>query len=126
MTFTDEGFVKVHNTGFLRYGKPYTIRGANYWYGMNMACVLGGNRTRLDIELDQLLAMGVNNLRIMAASEGPDDDDQLFRMQPSLMTSPGTYNEDVFQGLDYLLDAIGKRNMTAVVTLSNFWHWSGG
>lgn len=114
MAFTDDGFVKVLDTGFLRNGKPYTIRGANYWYGMNMASDLGGNRTRLGIELDQLLAMGVNNLRIMAASEGPDDVNQLFRMQPSLMTSPGTYNEEVFQGLDYLLDAIGKRNMTAV------------
>ncbi|KAI8344517.1 glycoside hydrolase superfamily [Chlamydoabsidia padenii] len=128
MTLMDktDGFVKVHKTGFVRDGKPYFIRGANYWYGMNMGSVLGGNRTRLDTELDQLLSIGVNNLRIMAASEGPDDQEQLFRMQPSLMPSPGNYNEQVFEGLDYLLDAMDKRQMTAVVTLGNFWHWSGG
>ncbi|CAO3585291.1 unnamed protein product [Absidia cylindrospora] len=88
--------------------------------------LLGGDCSRLEIELDQLKAMGCNNLRIMAGSEGPNDQKQLFRMQPSLMTSPGNYNESIFQGLDYLLDAMGKRDMTAVVTLSNFWHWSGG
>ncbi|KAG1078184.1 hypothetical protein G6F42_024387 [Rhizopus arrhizus] len=68
--------------------------------------------------------MGVNNVRIMASSEGPDD--QPYRMRPSLQPNLGEYNENIFQGLDYLLDAISKRNMTAVMTLSNFWHWSGG
>ncbi|KAI8084647.1 glycoside hydrolase superfamily [Halteromyces radiatus] len=122
----NDGIVSIDKTGFKRYGKTYLIRGANYWYGMNMGSLLGGNRVRLDTELDQLVAMGVNNLRIMAGSEGPDDPQQTFRMQPSLMTSPGIYNEQIFQGLDYLLDAMGKRNMTAIVTLNNFWHWSGG
>ncbi|ORZ10747.1 glycoside hydrolase superfamily [Absidia repens] len=122
----DNGFVRVSSGGFMRNGKPYYIRGANYWYGMNMGALLGGDRSRLETELDQLKTMGCNNLRIMAGSEGPNDQKQLFRMQPSLMTSPGNYNESVFQGLDYLLDAMGKRDMTAVVTLSNFWHWSGG
>ncbi|KAI8344518.1 glycoside hydrolase [Chlamydoabsidia padenii] len=121
-----DGFVKVHKTGFTRNGKEYKIRGANYWDGMNLASTQGGNRTRLNIELDQLKALGVNNLRIMGSSEGPNNKSAFFRMQPSLMISPGKYNEDVFVGLDYLLDQMAKRDMTAVVTLGNFWHWSGG
>ncbi|KAI8351816.1 glycoside hydrolase superfamily [Choanephora cucurbitarum] len=84
----------------------------------------GGDRARLCQELDQMKAMGVNNLRVMASSEGPDD--QPYRMRPSLQPSPGIYNQAIFEGLDYLLDQMGQRNMTAVMTLNNFWQWSGG
>lgn len=123
------------------------IKGANYWQGINLAATkeYGGDRDRLNSELDQLVNMGVNNLRIICGSEGPDD--QPYRMRPSLQPLPGQYNQGIFCGLDYLLDAMSKRNMTAVseccfscfyllmhwvtdlyyiVTLSNFWHWSGG
>ncbi|CEG67983.1 hypothetical protein RMATCC62417_04322 [Rhizopus microsporus] len=124
--FTKETMVKVEGNQFVLDGQTYLIKGANYWQGMNLGAVesAGGNRTRLNEELDQLKAMGINNLRIMASSEGPDD--QPYRMRPSLQPSPGKYNEDIFEGLDYFMNEIGKRNMTAVLTLSNFWHWSGG
>ncbi|KAG2194812.1 hypothetical protein INT46_011773 [Mucor plumbeus] len=119
-------FITVQNTQFYKDNRPYFIKGANYWQGINLAAntEYGGNRNRLNNELDQLQKMGVNNLRIMASSEGPDD--QPYRMRPSLQPSLGEYNENIFRGLDYLLDAISKRKMTAVMTLSNFWHWSGG
>lgn len=98
----------------MRHGRPYRIAGANYWQGMNLASdsSWGGNRTRLESELNELSNIGINNLRIMASSEGPDD--QPFRMRPSLMPAPGVYNEHVFAGLDFLLDAIGRHSMTAV------------
>ncbi|KAL0083215.1 glycoside hydrolase family 5 protein [Phycomyces blakesleeanus] len=122
---TDE-FVKVDGQGFTRLGKPYLIAGANYWQGMNLGAdkCNGGDRDRLTKEIKQMASMGINNLRVMAASEGPDD--QPYRMRPSLMPAPGKYNEAIFVGLDYLLDTMGRYNMTAVMTLSNFWHWSGG
>ncbi|KAI8583313.1 hypothetical protein K450DRAFT_223006 [Umbelopsis ramanniana AG] len=120
------GYITVNGTRFLQNGEPYYIAGANYWQGMNLASDFswGGNRTRLENELAHLQSIGINNLRIMAASEGPDD--QPFRMRPSLMPSPGIYNEHILTGLDYLLDALDKHSMTAVVTLNNYWHWSGG
>ncbi|KAI7906703.1 glycoside hydrolase superfamily [Cokeromyces recurvatus] len=120
-------FVTVKGSQFYRNGERYMIKGANYWQGMNLAAPtreLGGDRTRLLIELDQLQKMGVNNLRIMASSEGPDEEP--YRMRPSLQPSIGHYNEHLFEALDYLLDEMSKRGMTAVMTLSNFWHWSGG
>ncbi|KAI8062085.1 glycoside hydrolase superfamily [Gongronella butleri] len=120
----DEGFVTVRDGQLFRHGARYTVHGANYWHGLNLGSTQGGNRARLDEELDQLAALGVNHLRIMAASEGPDEESQ--RMRPSLMSSPGEYNETIFQGLDYLLDAMEKREMTATMVLGNFWHWSGG
>ncbi|GAQ88142.1 endo-1,4-beta-mannosidase [Klebsormidium nitens] len=40
---------------------------------------------------------------------GPDD--MPYRVTPSLMPSSGIYNEEVFKGLDFFLDALRKRNM---------------
>ncbi|KAI8062992.1 glycoside hydrolase superfamily [Thamnidium elegans] len=119
-------FVSVNGTQFSLGDQLYTIRGANYWQGMNLGAVAdyGGDRFRLTEELDQMYDMGINNLRVMAGSEGPDTEP--YRMRPSMQYAPGQYNEDIFQGLDFLLDEMYKRNMTAVMTLNNFWQWSGG
>jgi mannan endo-1,4-beta-mannosidase len=84
----------------------------------------GGNRERLLRELDRLQKMGVRNLRVMAGSEGPDTEP--WRMLPSLQTSPGKYNQQVLDGLDFLLAEMKKRDMYAVMCLNNFWPWSGG
>ena len=36
------------------------------------------------------------------------------------------YNEDLFEGLDYLLAEMVSRKMKAVLYLNNSWEWSGG
>ena len=48
----------------------------------------GGDRAKLVRELDRLQAMGITNLRIMAASEGPDAEP--WRMVPALLGNLGT------------------------------------
>ncbi len=118
-------FIKTDKTSFIRHGKPYTFMGTNFWYGLNLGSKgPGGDRARLIRELDQLAAMGVKNLRVMAGSEGPDTEG--YRMLPSLQPSPGKYNEDVLEGLDFLLAEMAKRDMVAVMCMNNFWNWSGG
>jgi mannan endo-1,4-beta-mannosidase len=118
-------FIKVKGTGFEVGGKPYYYLGTNFWYGLNLAAKgEGGDRERLLRELDRLKAMGVTNLRVVAGSEGPDTEP--YRMLPSLQTEPGKYNENVLDGLDFLLFEMGKRNMVAIMCLNNFWNWSGG
>lgn len=118
-------FVTTEGTSLVIDGKPYRFLGTNFWYGINLASAgPGGDRARLQRELDRLAAMGINNLRIMAGSEGPDSEP--YRMVPALQTSPGVYNADVLDGLDYLLDEMRARKMYAVVCLNNFWNWSGG
>ena len=119
------GFVTVKDTHFEINGKPYYYLGTNFWAGLNLGSKgAGGNRDRLLRELDRLQGMGVTNLRIMGGSEGPDT--APFRMAPSLQPSPGKYNEEVLDGLDFLLNEMHKRNMYAVLCLNNFWNWSGG
>lgn len=122
--YTQE-FISVRGQHFYHHGQAYYIMGANFWYGMNLGSLeAGGNRDRLVAELDQLKALGINNLRIIAGSEGPDT--APWRMSPSLQSAPGVYNEALWDGLDFLLAEMKKRQMTAVVCLNNFWPWSGG
>ena len=68
--------------------------------------------------------MGVKNLRVFGSSQGPDS--ITGRVVPSLEYDKEVYNQDVWQGLDVLLDEMGKRSMKAVVVLSNFYPWTGG
>jgi len=119
------GFVRVAEGRFLRDGKPYTFLGANFWYGMNLGAEgPSGNRARLTRELDRLAALGVTNLRILAATEGPES--APWRILPVLQPSPREYREEFLLGLDFLLQEMKARGMVAVVCLNNFWPWSGG
>lgn len=118
-------FVKATNLSFEKNANPYFVFGTNLWYGMNLGMEFPlENRPRLLRELDRIKAMGLNNVRIMATSEGPENEP--FRVTPALQKNPGAFDETVFQGLDFLLDELKKRDLTAVVCLGNFWHWSGG
>lgn len=118
-------FVKTDGGYFTRGGAPYYFIGANFWQGMNLGSKgPGGDRARLGRELDRLKALGVSNLRIVAASEGPDTEP--YRMVPALQKKPGVYDPALLDGLDYFISELGKRGMTAVVVLNDFWHWSGG
>lgn len=118
-------FVKVHNGRLSLDDQDYLYVGTNFWYGANLGSLgVGGNRTRLIKELDHLHALGVDNLRVQAGTEGPDTEP--WRILPSMQYSPGLYNDEVLAGLDFLLYEMGKRQMRAVMCLNNFWHWSGG
>ena len=118
-------FVTVSDGKFMLDGRPHYFVGTNFWQGMNLG-VDGpsGDRNLLIAELDRLQRIGVTNLRVMAASEGPNTEP--YRMVPALMASPGEYDEDVLDGLDFFLAEIGKRDMKAVMVLNNTWQWSGG
>jgi mannan endo-1,4-beta-mannosidase len=83
-----------------------------------------GNRQRLIEELDLMKANGIDNLRVLAGAEGPDGEPR--RVSPALQLSPGVYNEELLEGLDFLLAEMGKRDMVAILFLNNAWEWSGG
>lgn len=116
--------MKRDGTSFTLDDKKYFFIGANYWEGMNLGAPIHGNLGRLKRDLDDMKSVGINNLRIMGSTQGPDDRPK--RIVPSLETEKGKYNNDIFQGLDTFLDEMDKRSMKAVVVLNNFWEWSGG
>src|SRR5437868_3805487 len=63
-------FVQRSGTTFRRGGKPYRIAGTNMWYAAYLgAAAPMGNRDRLKRELDRLIALGIDNVRILGSSE---------------------------------------------------------
>lgn len=119
-------FISLNEEGqFVRDGKPYYFVGANFWYGAILGSTgRGGNRPRLIKELDFLKSMGVNNLRVLVGADGREG--VKTRVEPSLQVEPGVYNDTILDGLDYFMNELKKRDMTAVLYLNNSWEWSGG
>jgi mannan endo-1,4-beta-mannosidase len=121
-------FVQTKQQQFFLHSKPYYYIGANYWYGS----VLGLQKDRqkgferLRTELDFLKSKGINNLRVLAGAEGEGLVNGVQRVGPPLQTEKGKFNASVLDGLDILLNEMSKRNMKAILFLSNNWEWSGG
>jgi len=124
----NQGFVKRDKQQFILNGKPYYYVGVNYWYGGLLALQKDSLRGKLRLikELDFLRSKGINNLRVLVGAEGSGVINAVKRVSPALQTTQGNFNDDVLQGLDFLLMEMGKRNMKAVLYLSNNWEWSGG
>lgn len=115
-------FVFVEDGQFIKHGKPYYFVGTNYWYGPLLGAP-NGDRDRLVNELDNLVAHGINNLRVLVGGDGGITDSSI---KPALQIAPGVYDENLLIGLDFLLAEMAKRDMEAVLYLNNNWIWSGG
>ncbi|MBQ1637157.1 MAG: beta-mannosidase, partial [Bacteroidales bacterium] len=118
-------FVTVKDGHFVRDGKPYTFIGTNFWYGPILASEgRGGDYDRLVRELDALKELGIDNLRVLVGGDGADG--VYSRVEPTLQTAPGVYNDTLLVGLDRFLVELGKRDMQAVLYVNNSWEWTGG
>lgn len=115
--------ITVKGTQFYKGDKPYAFIGTNYWYGSLLASKKVGDRKRLLRELDLMQKNGIDNLRILVGADGGKYD---FTVRPALQYEQGKYDEDLLDGLDFLINEMGKRKMYAVLYLTNNWEWSGG
>ncbi len=121
----DSVFVTVKDGKFYIGDKEYRYVGTNFWYGAILASEgRGGNRERLLQELDDLQAIGIDNLRVLVGGDGREGIPS--HIAPKLQTEPGVYNDTILQGLDYLMAELEKRNMKVVLYFNNAWEWSGG
>jgi len=117
-------FVRRTGMSFRLGSEPYRIAGTNMWY----AAYLGadapiGNRDRLKREFDRLAALGINNVRILGSSEFSPLKNSV---RPTFRNRTRHFNETLLRGLDNALAEMGKRGLTTVIYLNNFWEWSGG
>lgn len=121
-------FVSVRGHQLVLKNKPLYYIGTNYWYGG----LLGLNKDpkrgkqRLQKELDLLKFYGIENLRVVVGAEGSGLINGVERIGPPLQPQQGVFDETVLKGLDLFLAEMAKRNMKAVLVLSNNWEWSGG
>jgi mannan endo-1,4-beta-mannosidase len=115
--------VRVRNGRFQLRGQPYFYIGANLWFGCYLCdAALPGGRQRFIRELDQLQQLGVNNLRLLAGSETSPLAGAIPR---GITRAPHDWDEDLLRGLDFCLAEMAKRDMRAILFLSNYWQWSG-
>ena len=100
-------FVKVEDGQFVCENYPSHFVGTNFWYGAILGSEgVGGDRERLEAELDTLKALGMVNLRVLVGGDGPDGIPT--RVSPTLQKEPGVYNDTLFRGLDYILAEMKK------------------
>lgn len=127
-THAQSSFISVKKQQFMLNKKPYYYIGTNYWYGGLLALMKDPvhGKQRLIKELDFLHSKGVNNLRVLGGVEGTGKVNGVSRVSPSLQPEQGVFDTALLKGLDFLLYEMGKRNMKAVIYLSNNWEWSGG
>jgi mannan endo-1,4-beta-mannosidase len=117
-------FVRRSGSKFFLDERPYRIAGTNMWAAAYLGAAAPiGNRDRLKRELDRLAALGINNVRILGSSEFSPLKNSV---RPTFRNRTSHYNEALLRGLDHALAEMGKRGLTAVIYLTNFWEWSGG
>lgn len=128
ISLAQTGFVKTRGHQFTLDNQPYYYIGANYWYGGHLGLEKSDVRgiDRMRRELDFLKKNGVTNLRVLAAVEGSGIITGVNRVESPFQPERGVFDESKLNGLDLLLSEMGKRNMKAVLFLSNNWEWSGG
>ncbi|XAR59604.1 Mannan endo-1,4-beta-mannosidase [Bertholletia excelsa] len=112
-----QGFVKTGGTHFVRNGRRVYVSGFNAYWMMYMA---SDNSTRplVSSALAQASMRGLKLARTWAFSDGPS-----YR---SLQPFPGSYNEQVFEGLDYVIWEAGKQGISVILSLVNNWEDYGG
>jgi mannan endo-1,4-beta-mannosidase len=119
------GGLEVRGTRFYRDDKPFYVSGFNYWSALPLSRegnTAGWDQLRRD--LDGLQGAGINMLRIMGSSEGPDTEP--LRIVPSLQPAQGQYDPAGVAGLLRLVQELEQRKLYAILIMNNFWHWSGG
>ena len=120
-------FIKQRDTHFYKGDArhPYYFVGTNLWYAPILASEgQGGDLPRLCRELDSLKNIGVDNLRILVGADAGSAN--VTSVAPVLQSKPGVLNDTLLAGLDRMLAELEKRDMYAVLYLTNSWDWSGG
>jgi len=119
------GALEVRGTRFFKDGKPFFVSGINYWAGTTLS--RAGNISGLDQvkrDLDGIQAAGLNMIRTMGGTEGPDSAPE--RIVPTIQPALGQYDPAGVAGILGFADELQKRGLQGIFMLSNFWHWSGG
>ena len=119
------GGLEVRGPRFVKDGKPFFVSGFNYWAGPTLG--RDGNTAGWDQvkrDLDGLQAAGINMIRVMGATEGPDTEP--FRIVPTIQPALGQYDPAGIGGVVRFADELKRRGMFGIFTMNNFWQWSGG
>ncbi len=115
---TPTEFVRRAGTRFILDENSFHFVGSNTYYLMVYSVARDNLRPKVDEVLQEVSARGVKVVRTWAFNDGQGWN--------ALQTSPGVYDEAVFQGLDYLLYKAQQLGLKLVLVLVNNWSEYGG
>ncbi|GJM93650.1 hypothetical protein PR202_ga10228 [Eleusine coracana subsp. coracana] len=111
-----DGFVKVQGTRFVLNGNPFFANGFNAYWLMTFASN-PAQRSKVSSALSQAAGSGLSVARTWAFSDGGSN---------ALQYAPGQYNENTFQGLDFVLSEARKYGIKVILSLVNNYDTFGG
>ncbi|KAI4366358.1 hypothetical protein MLD38_022245 [Melastoma candidum] len=111
------GFVETDGARFVLNGSPFYANGFNaYW--MMVIAADPSQRGRVSSALEEASGRGLVIARTWAFNDGGG--------WMALQSSPGSYDEQVFQGLDFVVSEARKYGMRLVLSLVNNYDSMGG
>ncbi|KAE9586752.1 hypothetical protein Lal_00004602 [Lupinus albus] len=112
----DEGFVKAKGVQLMLNGSPYYANGFNAYWLMYIASDTS-QRNKVTSTFQEAANHGLNIARTWAFSDGG---------YKPLQNSPGSYNEEMFRGLDFAIAEARKYGIKLVLSLVNNYESLGG
>lgn len=112
----DGGFVKARGVQLMLNGSPYYANGFNAYWLMYFASD-PSQRNKVSSAFQEAADHGLNIGRTWAFSDGG---------YKPLQYSPGSYNEEMFQGLDFVVAEAGKHGIKLILSLVNNYENLGG
>jgi len=119
-----EGFVRASGNKFTINGCDFVFAGFNVWQAVELGSNLQVNRgnpkpgrEHLTNILNEAASSGLKVMRVWAHT---------IRPERPLQPSPGQYDEEVFQGLDWINDECSKRGLKVIWMFADNWYDVGG
>ncbi|XP_010926118.1 mannan endo-1,4-beta-mannosidase 1 [Elaeis guineensis] len=110
------GFIRTSGLHFVLNGSPFFANGFNaYW----LTCVASdpSQRYKISNAFMEASSRGLSVARTWAFNDGGST---------ALQYSPGSYNEQMFKGLDFVVSEAGKYNIRLILSLVNNYDSFGG
>ncbi|KAM3731022.1 hypothetical protein ACB098_12G130700 [Castanea mollissima] len=113
---TGFAYVTTNGTRFVLKGNSVYLNGFNAYWLMYMAS-FPANRDNITATFQLAAKSKMNVLRTWAFSDG---------VERALQTSPGVYNEEMFEGLDFVISESRKYGLPLILSLVNNFADFGG
>eukprot|EP01025_Chloroclados_australasicus_P069852 TRINITY_DN992_c0_g1_i1.p1 TRINITY_DN992_c0_g1~~TRINITY_DN992_c0_g1_i1.p1 ORF type:complete len:650 (-),score=59.37 TRINITY_DN992_c0_g1_i1:3422-5371(-) len=126
-----ENFVRVQDHQFVLGNKPFYFVGFNSYYAF-MHSVKQQDRSKVEILLQNAKQQNLNVMRVFAFCDGPGLEPPgtwsgfYVPCKYTFQESPGNLNEEVFEGLDYLIYKSRQVGIRLILTLTNYKQFFGG
>ncbi|KAF8401189.1 hypothetical protein HHK36_012120 [Tetracentron sinense] len=113
---SSHGFAQTGGTRFVVNGRPLYLNGFNAYWLMYMGSD-PSTRVKVTTTFQQASRYGMNVARTWAFSDGGNK---------PLQYTPGSYNEDMFKGLDFVISEARKYGVYLILSLVNNYENFGG